>query len=51
MPRRPRPPETLPPDIFPPDFVTRHDLVRRLHIGPTLGLTAPVPWAPLTDAE
>jgi hypothetical protein len=53
MPRRlrPEPPETLPPDVLPPDFLARHDLLRRLHLGPLTGLTPPHPWAPMTDAE
>jgi transposase len=48
---RPLRPQTLPPDILPPDFVERHDLVRRLYLGPLFGLTPPHPWAPMTDEE
>jgi transposase len=51
MPRPLRRPQTLPPDILPPDFIQRHDLVRRLYIGPMFGLTPPHPWAPMADEE
>jgi transposase len=48
---RPEPPETLPPDVLPSDVLKRHDLLHRLVTGPLAGLTAPHPWAPMTDAE
>ena len=51
MPRPHRRPQTLPADILPPDFAQRHDLFRRLYLGPVFGLTPPHPWAPMTDAE
>lgn len=50
MPRR-RPQPRIPPDLLPPDFLARHHLVWRLHTGPTVALTPPHPWAPMTDAE
>ena len=41
----------IPPEILPADFVLRYDLENYLYLQPTFGLTAPCPWAPLTDAE
>jgi hypothetical protein len=42
---------SLPAALLPPDFLERHDLVHRLCLAPLKGLTPPVPWAPLDDAE